>query len=238
MAKQAKAPKASSRTTSRPPARAPRAAGGASKATRRTAAAPVQDVTLRTALKTLGGIADGLKDAHTNLEQALFHLPRPSEYEPLVEPLRDFSLRAPALLESLALMPRLASALERAVDRLDEKPAESGAHGVPSQPSVLAQPAAPAGLLALRLERILRAVERARDSIRLALASLPTADEYAPAARQLKELASVSPSLMAWLREVPKVTTPLADSVDALRAAAESLDEAFVDVEITRRDLA
>jgi hypothetical protein len=179
-----------------------------------------------------------LQGAHANLQEALFHLPRPSEYEPLVEPLRDFARLSPPLVASLAAMPRLASALDSTTSRLDQTIASIEAQ--PRAPQVPVEPApqvVPADLLALRLERIARGIENARNSIRLALGSLPTAEDYAPAARQLKELASVSPSLLAWLHEVPKLTTPLADSVDALQAAAESLDDAFVDVEITRRDL-
>ena len=51
-------------------------------------------------------------------------------------------------------------------------------------------------------------------------------------------IASVSPTLLEWLeQEVPKLTAPLSESIDAMRAAAEALDGAFVDVELTRRDL-
>lgn len=39
------------------------------------------------------------------------------------------------------------------------------------------------------------------------------------------------------MREVPRLSTPLADAVDTLSAAADELDGAFVDVELTRRDL-
>ena len=43
---------------------------------------------------------------------------------------------------------------------------------------------------------------------------------------QLREIASVSPSLMEWLREVPLLSTPLAESVRSLQEAAGDLKEA------------
>ena len=196
------------------------------------ALAPLERATL-----ALSEIAGGLEHAHASLHDAVFHLPRPSEYEPLAEPLRDFARLMPALIGSLDAAPRLADVvaavtqrLEAAVERIEPRAAQA------TPPATAEAPLSP-DLLALRLDRIARAIEAARDAIRDALTSLPTSDRYAPVARQLKELASVSPSLMDWMREVPPLATPLADAVGALNAAADELDGAFVDVTLTRRDL-
>ena len=71
------------------------------------------------------------------------------------------------------------------------------------------------------------AILAARERIERALDGLPTAADYEPTARNLREMATVSPSLMEWLREVPALATPLADSVEGLREALVELDRAF-----------
>jgi hypothetical protein len=196
------------------------------------ALAPVERAT-----QALGEIARGLEHAQTRLQEVTFHLPRPSEYEPLAEPLRDFARLSPALVGSLEAAPRLADALVAATLRIEAAVEHIGTQPTPVAPAPAAEAPLSPGLLALRLSRIAHAIGSARDAIRDALRSLPPAERYAPVARQLKELASVSPSLMEWMREVPRLTTPLAGCVDALNAAAEELDGACVDVAITQRDL-
>jgi hypothetical protein len=192
------------------------------------------------ATRTLTEIADGLQNAQSSLQDALFHLPRPSEYEPLAEPLRDFARLSPSLRESLAGVPPLAAALDCAAQRLEAAAERIETGSMPpltagTGPEALA--VSPA-VIAMRLERVGRSIDAARDAVRLALASLPTSADYAPAAARLREIASVSPTLLEWMeQDVPQLTTPLADSVDALRTAARSLDGAFVDLELTRRDL-
>jgi hypothetical protein len=185
------------------------------------------------ATRTLADLGDRLERAHAQLQDAVFHLPRASEYEPLVEPLRQFARLSPRLTAALEGTPGLASELAAAIHRI-EAAGERIAAGTAVGPSLAP---APKGLLAVRLERIAQALALARDTIRGALASLPQSADYAPVARQLKELASVSPSLLEWLRELPRLSAPLGDSVTALDAAADALDGAFVDVELTRRDL-
>jgi hypothetical protein len=157
--------------------------------------------------------------------------------------LRQFARVSPALVEGLGGLPAFTTALDRLLQRIettaDRLEARADAQEPPTTPfSAAASAGVTAGLLMVRLDRIGEAIEHARHEIRLALASLPTASDYGPAARQLKEIASVSPTLLEWLeQEVPKLTAPLEESVSALRAAAEALDGAFVDVEISRRDL-
>jgi ABC-type transporter Mla subunit MlaD len=69
-------------------------------------------------------------------------------------------------------------------------------------------------------------VDSAREAILEALNGLPRDADYAPVAAQLRELATVSPSLMEWLREVPKVATPLAEALRNLHQAAADLTAA------------
>jgi hypothetical protein len=168
---------------------------------------------LERATSAVAEIARGLEHAHAQLQGVVFHLPRPSEYEPLAEALTTATQR-----------------LETVANRIAAQPASAA-------PPAGAEPPLSPRLLAMRLERVGHAIESARDAIRDALRSLPPSEHYAPVARQLKELASVSPSLMEWMREVPRLTTPLTASVDALSTAADELDGAFVDVALTQRDL-
>jgi len=71
------------------------------------------------------------------------------------------------------------------------------------------------------------AVASARRLLAEALDRLPRAEDYEPVARNLRELASVSPSLLDWLGEVPPLATPLADSVADLQEALFELDHAL-----------
>lgn len=101
---------------------------------------------------------------------------------------------------------RLAAAIPAILDRLGSAP----------------MPATPP------LEDVVRdAVARARLRLAEALARLPRAEDYEPVARNLRELASVSPSLLDWLGEVPPLAAPLADSVTDLREALLELDQAL-----------
>jgi hypothetical protein len=73
------------------------------------------------------------------------------------------------------------------------------------------------------LPDIAQHLESAHEAVLEALAGLPRASDYEPTARQLREIASVSPSLMEWLREVPALSAPLAESIRALQGAAADL---------------
>jgi hypothetical protein len=70
-------------------------------------------------------------------------------------------------------------------------------------------------------------VAAARDHLAAALELIPRADDYTPVARNLRALASVSPSLMAWLEEVPSLSAPLAEAVSGLREAVAELEVAL-----------
>lgn len=75
--------------------------------------------------------------------------------------------------------------------------------------------------------RVRAAVRAAREHLEEALRTLPGPADYEPAARNLRAMASVSPSLVAWLREVPTLVTPLAGSVRGLEEAIVELDRAL-----------
>lgn len=71
------------------------------------------------------------------------------------------------------------------------------------------------------------AIASARMRLAEALSRLPRTEDYEPVARNLRELASVSPSLLDWLGEVPPLAAPLAESVTDLREALLDLDHAL-----------
>jgi ABC-type transporter Mla subunit MlaD len=160
------------------------------------------------ALRNLRQVTDALHYAHQSFADALLKLPRPEDFEPLLAPLREFARVSPSLVEAF----RGVIVTTRAL--IPSASAEaSGAS---------ASPAMDKG----RVDEALAHVDAALQALRRALADLPGDAAYRPVARQLRELASVSPSLMDWLKEVPKVTTPLSASVTALRRAVEDLETA------------
>lgn len=89
--------------------------------------------------------------------------------------------------------------------------------------AVVARPAGDAGSSAEARSAVLAA----RDHLERALRTLPGPADYEPVARNLRALASVSPSLLEWLQEVPALATPLAESVSGLREAILELDRAL-----------
>jgi hypothetical protein len=158
-----------------------------------------------------------LPELTTNMSEVLLRMPRPEEYEPLARPLREFARVAPALAESLSALPRLSTVLAGASERLD-RVSERMEVAKPEGAGTVAGPSAVAWA---RLQDVASELDEVRRGLLTVLGTLPREEDYAPTARQLRELASVSPSLMEWLKEVPKLRAPLADSVGALREAAE-----------------
>jgi hypothetical protein len=171
------------------------------------AAAPLQEA------------VEDLLSTQASLSDALFHLPRPTEYEPLAEPMREFARRSPPLLEALEAMPRTVALLENRLRSLEQS-LESGAS---IRRVALELNDAGVGASYERLRSVKDAVREAHTALQIALDSLPREPDYAPVARQLKELASVSPSLLEWLSEIPRLSMPLADSIRRLREAASLL---------------
>jgi hypothetical protein len=173
------------------------------------------------AAATLGQVVDTLTAIHHSWSESLLRLPRAEDYEPLAAPLREFARVSPALAETLgavvravAPLPDLVAQLQRATDLV--KDLGTGARGGAHAEDGL-RPAA------TRAAQDLRA---AHEAIRTALKGLPADPAYAGVAAQLRELATVSPSLMEWLRQVPPLSLPLGESVAALDEAAANLEQA------------
>ncbi|HUG52467.1 MAG TPA: hypothetical protein VMR21_02655 [Vicinamibacteria bacterium] len=147
--------------------------------------------------------------------ESLLRLPRPEDYEPLAGPLREFARVAPALVETLAAVVKAVTPLPALVQQALRT----------RGPAVPQEPEGPNGLRASLGEAASR-MAAARTAIREGLASLPRERAYATAATQLRELATVSPSLMEWLRLLPSVTVPLGDAIASLDEAARELEDA------------
>lgn len=171
--------------------------------------------------------------AVTSLTRTLDERPPAEELRVLTEPARELALVAPALSEALSRLPPLVEPLTRSLSEL--APLADRMHAAAERMA----PSHPAAAGAFRDEpsdeshaQALSRIDEAREAILEALAGLPREEDYAPFGRQLREIASVSPSLLAWLREVPTVSMPLATSVRALLAAAGSLKEARALLEV------
>ena len=175
--------------------------------------APAAVVPLAASVGTLRESIQALENVQAGLADSLLRVPRAEDYDPLTNPLREFAQSAPRLLEGLRDVPALTRALAQTIATLGEiRP--------PREPGGVAEVAVGRGR---RLEGIAERVESARLALGEALQTLPNGSDYAPLAAQLRELATVSPSLMDWLSEVPKVTEPLAASIEGLRATMDSL---------------
>jgi len=188
------------------------------------------------AVGALRDISETLEHANQSFAEALLRLPRAEDYEPLAEPLREFARVSPALATALREVLAVASPLSAMAAPLAES-MRGLAHVTASLEATGRQLAESARALHAGPEarergavsptgEIARRVDSAREAVLLALADLPRASDYEPTARQLREIASVSPSLMDWLREVPALAAPLTDSIRGLRAAADDLKEA------------
>jgi ABC-type transporter Mla subunit MlaD len=194
-------------------------------------------------VKTLLEVSDTLQQANQSFSEALLRLPRAEDYEPLAAPLREFARVSPALATALrevlavaSPLAALAAPLGEAVRGLAhvsatlEGAARDLARARPPEPPTPAREAAalpePAALPEAARARLARRLAAAHEAVLEALAGLPRPSDYEPAARQLRELASVSPSLLEWLGEVPTLSAPLAESVRSLQAAAADLKAA------------
>ena len=189
-------------------------------------------------VRALQDISETLDQANHSFSEALLRLPRAEDYEPLAEPLREFARVSPALATALREVLAVASPLAAMAAPLSES-MRGLAHVTATLEAMGRQLAE--STLALRgraggteseplphedLSEVARRLDSALEAILEALAGLPRPSDYEPAARQLREIASVSPSLMEWLREVPALAAPLTESVRALRGAAADLKAA------------
>jgi ABC-type transporter Mla subunit MlaD len=176
------------------------------KATRRAAER------FEAAARSLSEVADTLVATHESWTESLLRLPRAEDYEPLVGPLREFARVSPALAETLGSVVRAVTPLPAL---LAATPPRDGSGDGAS------------AALAAAASRM----SAARAAIEEALASLPRDPSYASAAKQLRELATVSPSLMEWMRQLPVLSLPLGESIAALERAARELGDGAADLE-------
>lgn len=205
--------------------------------------------TLSERLGDFASVVETLQALHGALSEAVSLVPRADEYEPLAEPLRRFAQAAPALVASLdevvSVTRPLAEPLREfatVAPALGERLADVARSAAPLAESVKRLQGLDAAIA--RLERLAGAapadaasaampplgdtpdqVARARALIVEALESLPRREEYAPAAAQLREIASVSPTLLDWMAEVPRLSAPLRDSIERLYEATALLGE-------------
>lgn len=173
---------------------------------------------LEAAARSLGDVAETLAATHHGWLESLLRLPRAEDYEPLTEPLREFARVSPVLAETLAAVVKAVTPLPRMVEQV-----LGAADATRSRPPGARPPED--GLRAPLAEAAER-MASARAAIREGLSSLPRDRAYAEAAAHLRELATVSPSLMEWLRRLPAMSVPLGDAVASLDEAARDLEDA------------
>ena len=169
---------------------------------------------LEAAARSLSDVAETLVATHHGWSESLLRLPRAEDYEPLTEPLREFARVSPLLAETLGAVVKAVTPLPGMVQQV--LGVAETLHPVPAPDGALRRP-------------LLEAADRmgaARVAIRDGLASLPRDRDYAQAAAHLRELATVSPSLMEWLRHLPALSLPLGDAVASLDQAARELEAA------------
>jgi hypothetical protein len=194
---------------------------------------------LARSVKALQDISDTLEHANHSFSEALLRLPRAEDYEPLAEPLREFARVSPALADALREVLAVASPLAALTAPLAESvrglahiasTLEGTSRSLAGTVRTLAASTAghasgdegdPSATADLRAR-----IESAHEAVLEALAGLPRASDYEPVAAQLRAIASVSPSLLDWLGEVPALTAPLTESVRALQKAAADLKAA------------
>ena len=172
---------------------------------------------LETAARSLGEVSETLVATHHGWSESLLRLPRAEDYEPLTEPLREFARVAPLLAETLSAVVKAVTPLPGMVQKV-----LGAAETLHPRPA----PASGDGSLRRSLAEAADRMATAHEAIRGGLASLPRDRAYAEAAAHLRELATVSPSLMEWLRQLPAMSVPLGDAVASLDEAARELETA------------
>ncbi|MBK5254776.1 MAG: hypothetical protein JJE39_01970 [Vicinamibacteria bacterium] len=177
---------------------------------------------IESATQALGETATTLQDTNQRLAESLMRLPAAEDYEPLAAPLIEFTKISPALTETLREAVVSFAAVSQVTKRLEGisrslKQAESR-ELPPDRPKPKSEP-----LEAVRHGRVAESLETLANEIDGALEKIPKDPEYKRVAEQLTELATVSPSLMEWMKEVKPLSPPLAGSVLALRRIATSL---------------
>lgn len=176
---------------------------------------------IEAATAALADTAETLQDTNQRLTESLLRLPAADDYEALAAPLIEFTRVSPALTEALRETVVSFASVSQITKRLEGisralKPAE--APTAAPAPAPVAAPAKPDRAVAESLETLANEIDAALEKI-------PKDPEYARVADQLRELATVSPSLMEWMKEVKPLAPPLAGSVVTLRRVATRLRE-------------
>lgn len=179
---------------------------------------------IESATQALGETATTLQDTNQRLAESLMRLPAAEDYEPLAAPLIEFTKISPALTETLREAVVSFAAVSQVTRRLEAiskslKQMES-AEPAPPRAKAKAETAETP-----RHGKVAEHLETLANEIDDALEKIPKDPEYARVAEQLRELATVSPSLMDWMKEVKPLSPPLAGSVMTLRRVANSLRE-------------
>jgi hypothetical protein len=179
---------------------------------------------IESATQALGETATTLQDTNQRLSESLMRLPAAEDYEPLAAPLIEFTKISPALTETLREAVVSFAAVSQVTKRLEgiSKSLKQMEGGEPAAPKAKAK-AEPA--IAERHGKVAESLETLANEIDGALEKIPKDPEYARVAEHLRELATVSPSLMEWMKEVKPLSPPLAGSVLSLRRVANSLRE-------------
>jgi len=177
---------------------------------------------IEAATQALGETATTLQDTNQRLAESLMRLPAAEDYEPLAAPLVEFTKVSPALTETLREAVVSFAAVSQVARRL-EGVSKSLKHAESAEPAKPRPPVRAEAQDAGRQARVAEALETLANEIDGALERIPKDPEYKRVAEQLTELATVSPSLMEWMKEVKPLTPPLAGSVVSLRRVATSL---------------
>lgn len=172
------------------------------------------------ATRALSETATTLQDTNQRLSESLMRLPAAEDYEPLAAPLIEFTKISPALIGTLREAVVSFAAVSQVTKRLEgiSKSLKHLENTEPAPPKAKTETAETP-----RHGKIAEALETLANEIDGALEKIPKDPEYARVAEQLRELATVSPSLMDWMKEVKPLSPPLAGSVLALRRVANSL---------------
>jgi DNA repair ATPase RecN len=179
---------------------------------------------IESATRALGETATTLQDTNQRLAESLMRMPAAEDYEPFSAPLVEFTKISPALTATLREAMVSFSAVSHVTKRLETfskslKHLESTEPAPPpAKAKARVEPANPD-----RHGRVAESLETLANEIDGALEKLPKDPEYARVAEQLRELATVSPSLMDWMKEVKPLSPPLAASVVTLRRVANHL---------------
>jgi hypothetical protein len=179
---------------------------------------------IESATQALGETAATLQDTNQRLTESLMRLPAAEDYEPLAAPLIEFTRISPSLTATLREAVVSFAAVSQVTKRL-EGLSKSLQHLEATEAVDVKPKSKPGRGEGLRDGKIAESLETLANEIDGALEKIPKDPEYARVAAQLRELATVSPSLMEWMREVKPLSPPLAGSVLTLRRVATGLRE-------------